>query len=183
MERIIAFSKNIKTEISNDLKGILFSLKMDVATRLDLSMLGINVQYIKHGKIVVKTLAIKELRSSHTSEYLKTVILDVLKEFDVDIRNILTITTDNGSNMLKTVRILNENKIAFWNSQKTIISEIANIVQAIPSTQVSVERLFSAMKNILSDQRNRMSATNLEHILMNAPRTFSNIVISRYIEQ
>ncbi|XP_058979032.1 uncharacterized protein LOC131802660 [Musca domestica] len=106
MKRIIAFSTNIKTEISNDLKGTLFSLKIDVANRWDLSMLGINVQYIKNGKIIVKTLAIKELKSSHTGENIKSIILEVLKEYGVDVRNIFTITTDNGSNMLKTVKVL-----------------------------------------------------------------------------
>ncbi|XP_073819412.1 uncharacterized protein [Musca autumnalis] len=107
MERIIAFSKNIKTEICDDLKGILLSLKIDVATRLDFSVLGINVQYIKDGKIVIKTLAVKELKSRHTAEYLKSIILEVLKEYGVDTRNILSITTDNGSNMIKTVNNLN----------------------------------------------------------------------------
>ncbi|XP_058976810.1 uncharacterized protein LOC131801841 [Musca domestica] len=89
MERIIAFSTNIKTEISNDLKGTLFSLKIDVATRWDLSML------------------VKELKSSHTGEYIKSIILEVLREYGVDVRNIFTITTDNGSNMLKKVKVLN----------------------------------------------------------------------------
>ncbi|XP_073841548.1 uncharacterized protein [Musca autumnalis] len=107
MERIIVFSRNIKTEISNDLKGILFSLKIDVATRMDFSMLGINVQYIKGGKFNIKTLAVKELKSRHTADYLKSLILEVLSEYGVDARNILSITTDNGSNMLKTVKMLN----------------------------------------------------------------------------
>ncbi|XP_073816854.1 uncharacterized protein [Musca autumnalis] len=61
---------------------------------------------------------------------------------------------------------LNGNVIEYWDSQKNNISGIAKIVLAIPSTQVSVERLFSVMKYILSDQRNRLSALNLEHILM-----------------
>lgn len=60
---------------------------------------------------------------------------------------------------------LNANVLEYWDSSN-IISGIANILLAIPSTQVSVERLFSAMKYMLSDQRNRLSPLNLEHILM-----------------
>lgn len=79
-ERIIAFSKQVKLDIMDDLKDKMISLKIDAATRQDLSVLGINVQYIKNASIQIKTLAIKELKLSHTSEYLKTIILEVLKE-------------------------------------------------------------------------------------------------------
>lgn len=108
-ERIIAFSKKVKLDIMDDLKDKMISLKIDAATRQDLSVLGINVQYIKNASIQIKTLAIKELKLSHTSEYLKTIILEVLKEYEINIHQILTITTDNGANMVKAVKDMNTN--------------------------------------------------------------------------
>lgn len=61
---------------------------------------------------------------------------------------------------------INENIIEFWKKEKNSLTTIAYIVLAIPCTQVSVERLFSALKYILADQRNKLTSTNLEHILL-----------------
>jgi len=41
------------------------------------------------------------------------------------------------------------------------LSELAQIVLAIPPTQVSVERCFSALSFILSEKRNSLSPENL----------------------
>ena len=57
---------------------------------------------------MVKTLAIKELIQPHTSEYLNTVLMDVLTDYQINIKQILSITTDNGANMVKAVNDLND---------------------------------------------------------------------------
>lgn len=61
---------------------------------------------------------------------------------------------------------LNTNILQFWHEKRNTLSTVAHVILAIPSTQVSVERSFSALKYILADQRNRLSAFNLEHILL-----------------
>lgn len=109
MERIIKFSNNLKKEITEECRGRLLSLKIDGATRQNLSVLGVNVQYIKNKTVIIQTLAIKELKKSHTSEYIKAMIIEVLGEYEISLQQILTITTDNGSNMIKAVKDLNEN--------------------------------------------------------------------------
>lgn len=61
------------------------------------------------------------------------------------------------------------NIIKYWNLQSENypnLHALAKIVHAVPATQVSVERSFSALKLILSDERNRLSSENLENILM-----------------
>lgn len=61
---------------------------------------------------------------------------------------------------------LSYNILKFWGSQNNALSVVAHTVLATPSTQVSVERLFSALKYIYADQRNRLTPFNLEHILL-----------------
>lgn len=56
----------IKKKISDDIKNILISMKVDSVTRIDRSFLGINIQYIKDTKIILRTLALKELKEKHT---------------------------------------------------------------------------------------------------------------------
>lgn len=61
------------------------------------------------------------------------------------------------------------NILKFWNSMETTYPEIhtlAKIIFAVPSTQVSVERLFSGLKFILSPYRSNINSRNLEDQLL-----------------
>jgi hypothetical protein len=49
------------------------SIKIDAVTRLDRSFLGINVQYIKSSKILLRTLGLAELKEKHTGMYVHMV--------------------------------------------------------------------------------------------------------------
>ncbi|XP_036347547.1 uncharacterized protein LOC118756918 [Rhagoletis pomonella] len=79
---------------------------MDVATRQNRHILGINAQYIDGYKIIIYTLGMVELRSRHTGENLKQEILNCLDQFKIEIRQIYSSTTDNGANVIKTSKLL-----------------------------------------------------------------------------
>lgn len=93
---------NIKTEISNKM----ISVKVDSAYRLGRSILGINIQYIFEGTIKLRTLDMYETTSSQTGVYLKNIIIDVLKSYDIELEQVYSITSDNGKNMVKAAELL-----------------------------------------------------------------------------
>ncbi|XP_075157603.1 uncharacterized protein LOC142230866 [Haematobia irritans] len=109
-QKIESLADSIKEEISTDVKNRLISLKIDAATCMDRSILGVNVQYIKCNTICIKTLAMKELKERHTGEYIKSVTVDILKEYNIKPEQIYSVTTDNGANMIKAVELLEERK-------------------------------------------------------------------------
>ena len=74
IEKIMEVSNRVKEEIIGE-------EKIDTATRTDSSVLGVNVQYIKNKPIEIMTLAVKELKASHTSGYLKSIVLQVLQDY------------------------------------------------------------------------------------------------------
>lgn len=85
-------------------------------------------------------------------------------------------------NLLKTYH-LNQKRLSykinilqFWKSMEDIHPELyvlAKIVFAVPSTQVSVERLFSGLKFILSPYRSNITSKNLEtQLLVRTNRLF-----------
>lgn len=43
---------------------------------------------------------------------------------------------------------------------------LAQVALGVPATQVSVERAFSALKFVLSEQRSRLSASTLDDLLL-----------------
>ncbi|XP_060665607.1 uncharacterized protein LOC132797866 [Drosophila nasuta] len=102
----------VKENIRALAKGKLVSLKIDVATRMDKAILGINLQMIHASlaktEIVVKTLGMIELGESHTGIYMKNKILEILDDYDISLDQIYSITSDNGRNMIKAVQVLND---------------------------------------------------------------------------
>lgn len=88
-KNVIETANSVVNDLKNLLRNRILSLKIDGATRLDKSILGINVQFISDESThVVKTLAMIELTESHTANYLKK---KVLRFFNILIYNIIFI--------------------------------------------------------------------------------------------
>lgn len=104
------YAERMRKEIAEFLSKKKISLKVDCATKNRRSFLGINSQVRKNGKLFCINLAVRELKERHTSENLRNAILDELKRFNLNESNIYSITSDNGSNILKMVKILNKPK-------------------------------------------------------------------------
>lgn len=63
---------------------------------------------------------------------------------------------------------INQNIVEYWGKQKyklPYLSKLALIIHAVPATQVSVERAFSALKIMLDDLRCNLSPENLEKLM------------------
>ncbi|CAI6373161.1 unnamed protein product [Macrosiphum euphorbiae] len=122
-------SNVIISNIKNDIKKQLISLKIDSVKRHNRSILGINIQYIKDGKISLKTLAMVELFDKHTAENLKQSLLDVLTKYEITQEQIYTITCDNAANMIKMAKIMTVNDIEnnFIDSSDEVDNDIPDI--------------------------------------------------------
>jgi len=162
MDYVIEKYENLKTAVKNSCKGQMISLKMDTATRLERSVLGINIQIIKHNKIQIYSLAMKELNGRHTADNLKEELENVLKEFEIKKSQIYCITTDNGRNMLKAVEIFSnensneseEDEEEAINSEKfaeTLMENVCSEEQNIISVKCAAHTLQLAVKDYLSN--------------------------------
>lgn len=97
-------SHKIRAKICNEVKGCPLSLMVDIVSKRGRSILGFSLQYILNGKQKIRSIGMIKLEKAHTATYLTEIIITQLMEFEIGLRQILTITTDNGSNMLKMVR-------------------------------------------------------------------------------
>ncbi|KAF0750359.1 Dimer Tnp hAT domain-containing protein, partial [Aphis craccivora] len=77
------------------------------------------------------------------------------------------------------------NILKFWKSMETIhpeLHELAKVVFSVPGTQVSVERLFSGLKYILSPYRTNIGSKNLEdQLLVRTNRLFEKKETEKFI--
>ncbi|KAI8116295.1 hypothetical protein CVS40_11607 [Lucilia cuprina] len=57
---------------------------------------------------MVYTIGMIELFERHSALYLKQTVLDALQQYNIDISRVYSITTDNGANVIKTSKFLQE---------------------------------------------------------------------------
>ncbi|XP_011172858.1 uncharacterized protein LOC105205238 [Solenopsis invicta] len=112
-KKVAEEASNIRREISEEVKNNMVSIKIDAATHLDRLFLGINVQYIKSSKILLRTLGLAELKEKPTKVYLTTIIRNVCSRYNIYMDQIYTIITDSSANMLKAAKMLSSDYSEF----------------------------------------------------------------------
>lgn len=103
-ECLLRISDIAKKKISDEIKDLPLALMCDIVTKRGRSIFGFSLQYVLHGKHRIRSIGMIHLNSSHTGKYLATLIANRLTEFGVIKDQLLTVTTDNGSNMIKMIK-------------------------------------------------------------------------------
>ncbi|XP_067619861.1 uncharacterized protein [Eurosta solidaginis] len=98
------------------LKNRIFSIKIDSAKRFYRNVVCINAQLIDKGEIVIKTPSVTNFIERHTAENLKQIIMETLEKYDISIEQIYSITSDNGQNMIKCGKLL-QNEVEYVDSK------------------------------------------------------------------
>lgn len=160
-------SKNVMTVITDEfelttetirssVKCKMVCIKFDTATRLNRSILGINVQYYDGNKLMIYTLGMIELNKRHTAVNLCHEIEDVLNDFKITKQQIYCVTTDNGRNMIKAIEVLNEDNIPSTSTAvveefdfDTIINEVK--IHNITSIKCAAHTLQLVVKDFLKE--------------------------------
>lgn len=105
-EHLKKTAQKIREMIRDEVKGRCLSLLVDAVTKQGRSILGVSIQYAVNGHLKIRSIGMIELNQKHTGKYLAEVIIKRLEELGIKLVQIMTITTDNGSNVLKMVRDL-----------------------------------------------------------------------------
>lgn len=105
---VSATAKEIRDQIKKEVHNRMISLKLDIGSRFDKSVLGVNIQLYSRSekKLVVRSLGMVELEDKHTAKFLEEEINKILRLYNINLRNVYTFTSDNGSNMLSLGKIL-----------------------------------------------------------------------------
>lgn len=125
----------LRVVIKNDIGNNLFSLKIDSATCLVRNIFGISIQYCKNGNIVSRLIGMSQLKGAGCtkSKNLAGEIIKTLTKYDLNIQQVIAITSDNGANMLKATSLLshcleksNEEEILENDDYLNLLEEIEN---------------------------------------------------------
>jgi len=103
-------AENIRNSMKDEMKNRLLSLKIDSASRLSRNIFGISAQFVKDDAVKSFILGMVELKGvgSSASKNLSAEIVRTLKKYSVDLKQIVSITSDNGANMIKATKLLSQ---------------------------------------------------------------------------
>lgn len=98
---------NLTEYISKEMQGKVFAICIDMGQTHDgRSVMAVNAQYYYKKKWVSRCLAMQVHRKTSSAIRLAIIIWNVLKKFKLNIQKLISITTDNGANVLKCVKVL-----------------------------------------------------------------------------
>lgn len=107
-EQIPYLAMQIRNQIKFEVKNKFVSLMIDTASKFQRSILGVSLQYMLESTIVIRTIGMINMTTSHTAEHIATEVLNCLSSFDIKTTQLISVTTDNASNMTAMIQRFNE---------------------------------------------------------------------------
>ena len=96
--KIRMMAAKVRELIASELQSRLFSIKFDGAIRYNRKILGVNAQFLRNGKTVIRTISMNEITGRQTADNIKSNIYDVLSGFGVGVGHLYSSTTDRAKN-------------------------------------------------------------------------------------
>lgn len=162
-EHIHKTADKIRKKIKEETKDKLISLSVDGASKHRRSVLGIGAQYIHDKKFTIRMLGLKELTDSHTGIYLSSVVRECLTEYGCEMDQVIAVTTDNGSNMIKMAKELSVEDELEQNSNDYHDQPISvNVNEHLPidydeaSCDTEIERLLKQISEMEIEEINAL---------------------------
>lgn len=97
----------IVNKIKSEVRGGFISVMADTATKYRRSILGLSIQYMYNGQLKIRTIGMVNMTVSQTAENLMNAIINQLKFYEIDLHQVLSITTDNANSMTAMVNLIN----------------------------------------------------------------------------
>lgn len=101
---------NVRDTILQKVKNKYVSLMVDIAKKNYRSVIGISIQYVECDHVELASIGMKKISVAHTAVNIKEIIMKCLQEFGIETWQIISITTDNASNMISMINLFNCNE-------------------------------------------------------------------------
>ena len=178
---------DMKHALKEKLKNAKISLKFDCASRYNRQFLCITAQIYENFEIHNYCLDFVELYDRHTADHLSNIILSVLNEYCLEKIQILGCTTDTASNMLATVRSLNEkfdknDKIELDYIEENLIEE--NLVGCVKIHEIRHIKCSSHVINLVIGDflKDKIDVLNKSRSIVKYLRRPNNISLIRKMQ-
>lgn len=104
--KIAEVSSMIKERISAEFKGQMLSIMFDICTKRTLSVLGVSATTMVNDTVIARSLGIIQMKERHRGPYMADLVINLLKEYGISLRQLYSGTADNATNNDNTLRII-----------------------------------------------------------------------------
>lgn len=101
------YLEDIQQKITSEMHDKPLCFQIDLAKCENRCVLAIVAQFRDNGKLIVRTLAMKPILEKSTGFFIAMTIIDVLNKYKIKLQKAVSFTTDNGTNVILAVKILN----------------------------------------------------------------------------
>lgn len=156
-----------KKIICTNLDRRFISIMLDIASKNNCSVFGINAQYEDGGDVQIPSLGIIPLEKNHTAGYILKMVEDCLHGYGVPQNKVVSFTTDNASAMIAMVKqfdgnVHDFNELNIHDDEYVREDDMAipNIGNGLPLTQDEIESVMravvdiEALNSVLNDEHN-----------------------------
>ncbi|XP_039287793.1 E3 SUMO-protein ligase ZBED1-like [Nilaparvata lugens] len=133
-------------------------------TMSEKSYLGVTVHFFKDTKAINLNLAVKELKLSHTSDYISEVLGGICEEWGIKASAIQCIVTDNGANIVAAAK-----RFAGERSQLPCFAHTLNLVLETATDHDSIKEIIKKVREIVKWVKNSVNISDkLREIQVNS---------------
>ncbi|CAD6216497.1 GSCOCG00011341001-RA-CDS [Cotesia congregata] len=146
-----------------------FSLIADVwtDTHNSRSFLGCTAHYHFEGKLSEAVLGVKELQERHTAENIAKALKSMLEAWKIDIKKVVAVVTDNGSNMVKAVNDL----FGSAKGVRCFAHSLNLVMQELIDKSPEITEIVNKVKKIVTFFKSPTAAAELKKIQADAEQT------------
>ena len=182
----------IKELMSEDFAGSSISFTTDCWSGNTKSMMSLTAHFInKKWKKMEIVLNIKVLESSHTGEYLASIFMEMLEDWQISRTQVFLILRDSGANVVRGINLVAlPNLSCFAHSLQLVVNEGLKAQRAVVDVVSKIRRIATHFNHsILAKQRLRAIQARLaipQHsILQSVPTRWNSvyIMLARAVEQ
>lgn len=99
-------AENVRRKIGNEFNGSEFSITFDSTTKHKRAILGTNIQKVHNGKILMRSIGMQHIESTHKGTHLAKMIVELCEKLNISLQTLVAATTDNAKNMGTAVQYL-----------------------------------------------------------------------------
>lgn len=149
MNHIQYLSAEIISAIKLEVKNSLVSLMVDIGSKNRRDILGLSIQYMRDDCVIIRSIGMLQITTSHTAANVKSEIIACLQKFDIEPSQVISITSDNASNMIAMVKLFNRSSGSDNNENANGVTSENKVDDEIEDSEQSEELLRNA--NIYDD--------------------------------
>lgn len=106
-DRVAQRADEIRQLIALEAENKVLTLLVDIASRYNRSILGVNIAFMKDDTPCFRTIGMHIIEYSQTAENIKSKIIENLTEYGIRIQQIIAVVSDNGKNITKSIGLMN----------------------------------------------------------------------------